>query len=256
MQNQMTLISLQNLDQPEKPTEICHAQRKIREASRNQIEMITSSLDQMIPDDHPAKAIWAYVDNLDLSKALLKIESYEGCVGRAAIDPKILVALWLYATVEGIGSARVLARYTKEHIAFKWICGNVKIERRTISDFRVKHGDLFDDLLAQGIAILIHAGEISLKEIAHDGLRVKANASKNSFHRMKTIEQSYREAKERLELLKKEIDDEPNKFSKREKAMKERIASERVEKLKAAQENLNKMLKESDLNRKKHKKKP
>ncbi len=253
--DQMSLFSIQKQEQSEKPKEIYYTQRKIRRASRNQIEMIASSLDDMIPDDHPVKAIWAYIDNLDLSKALLKIESYEGCVGRSAIDPKILVALWLYATVEGIGSARVLARYTREHLAFKWICGNVEIERRTISDFRVKHGDLFENLLAQGIAILIHAEEITLKEIAHDGLRVKADTSKKSFHRKQTIQQSYKEAKERLALLKKEIEEEPNKFNEREKATKQRVAKERVEKLKAAQENLNKMLEESDLNRKKHKKK-
>lgn len=253
--DQITFLSLPNQEQPEKSKKVCYSQRKIREASRHQIEMIVASLDEMIPDDHPVKAVWAYVDNLDLSKALIKIESYEGCPGRSAIDPKILVALWLYATAEGIGSARTLARYTREHVAFKWICGNVEIERRTISDFRVKHGDLFDDLLAQGIAILAHAEAISLKEIAHDGLRVKANTSKKSFHRKKTIQQSYQDAKDRLAILKKEIEEEPNKFSEREKATKQRVARERVEKLKAAQDSLNTMLEESDHNRKKHKKK-
>lgn len=253
--DQMTLFPLPNQEKSEKLKETCFAQRKLRRASRNQIEMIMSSLDEIIPDDHPVKAIWTYVDNLDLSKALFKIESYEGCAGRSAIDPKILITLWLYATVEGIGSARVLARYTREHAAFKWICGNVEIERRTISDFRIKHGDLFDDLLAQGVAILVHAGEISLKEIAHDGLRVKADTSKNSFHRKKSIQQSYKDARDRLAFLKKEIEEEPNKFSEREKATKQRIARERVEKLKAAQENLKNMLEKSDHNRKKHKKK-
>lgn len=253
--DQLAMFSFPNQEKSEKPKELCYGQRKLRQASRNQVEMVMSSLNEMISDDHPVRAIWAYVENLDLAKALFKIKSYEGCVGRSAVDPKILVALWLYATVEGIGSARVLARYTREHLAFKWICGNVEMERRTISDFRINHGDLFEDLLAQGVAILVHAEQISLKEIAQDGLRVKADISKKSFQRKKSIQENYKDAKDRLALLKKEIEEEPTKFTEREKATKLRAAREREEKLKAAQENLNKMLEESDLNRKKHKKK-
>lgn len=252
---QLTLFSLPSQEQPEESNKTYYSQRKIRQASRNQIEMIISSLDELIPEDHPVRAIWTYVENLDLSKSILKINSFEGCAGRSAIDPKILVTLWLYATVEGIGSARTLARYTNEHTAFKWICGNVAIERKTISDFRTTNGDLFDELLAQGVAILVDAGEVTLKEIAQDGLRVKANASKKTFHRKKTIQESYKDAKNRLAILKKELEEEPNKFSEREKATKQRVARERLGKLKAAQENLKQLLAKSDDSRKKNKKK-
>lgn len=255
MSEQPLLFQLPNQDLPANQKEIVHNQRKLLQASRNQVEMIISALDEMIPDNHPVRAVWTYVEKLDLSKALNKIETIEGCVGRPAVDPKILVALWLYATIEGIGSARVLARYTHEHIAFKWICGNVDVERKTISDFRIKHSDLFDDLLAQGIAILVHAEQVSLKEIAQDGLRVRANASKNSFHRKKTLQERYHEAKERINCLKKELQDNTSQCTNREKANKLRIAEERLKKIEEAQMNLQKIIQECDRNRQKHKKK-
>lgn len=255
MCEQLTLFSIPNQDLPESSNEIYQSQKKLHRASRQQVEMMFSSLDEMIPVDHPVRAVWSYVEKLDLSKALDKIASYDGDTGRSAIDPKILVALWLYATVEGIGSARVLARYVHEHMAFRWICGNVEIGRKTISDFRVKHSDLFDDMLAQGVAILVQAEQVSLKEIAQDGLRVRANASKNSFHRKKTIEQQYQEAKERVADLKKEIQEDPNKCTNREKVNRQRIADERLKRLEAAQVNLQKVLDTTAENRQKHKKK-
>ena len=255
MSEQPLLFPLPNQDLPANKKEIVHNQRKLLQASRNQIEMIVSALDEMIPDNHPVRAVWTYVEKLDLSKALNKIETIEGCVGRPAVDPKILVALWLYATIEGIGSARVLARYAHEHIAFKWICGNVEVERRTISDFRIKHSDLFDDLLAQGVAILVHAEQVTLKEIAQDGLRVRANASKNSFHRKNTLQEQYKKAKERINCLKKELQDDSSQCTNREKTNKQRIAEERLKKIEEAQMNLQKIIQESDRNRQKHKKK-
>jgi transposase len=146
---------------------------RVKKACRTQYEIRNSTLDELVDENHVVRNIWAYVDSLDLSIAYNSIQAVEGNAGRPAIDPKILVALWLYATIEGIGSAYVLTRYCKEHNAFRWICGGIEIERRTISDFRVDQGELFESLLAQSIAVLLRNNLVSLREIAQDGVRVR-----------------------------------------------------------------------------------
>ena len=82
-------------------------------AERNQIELRAMDLEATISLDHPARNVWAFVERLDLSALYGAIGSVEGRAGRAAIDPKILMALWLYATVDGVGSAREIERLTR-----------------------------------------------------------------------------------------------------------------------------------------------
>jgi transposase len=228
---------------------------RILQATRNQIEIQFSSLDDQIDENHPVRQIWSYVEKLDLSTALNLIKSVDGNVGRPAIDPKILIALWLYATIEGIGSARVLARYTKEHSAFRWLCGNVSIERKSISDFRVNNGQLFDDILAQGVAILVKADVVKLEEISQDGLRVRAHAGRGSFRREETIDELYQLAKKRVEFLKNELEEDPNECTKRQKINKQKAAENKLKRIEEAKEEIKKFKEEMDKNRKKHKKK-
>jgi len=120
---------------------------KLKYAIRNQIEVKTGSIDDLLPKNHLARNVWRYVEKLNLNIALQQIQSMKDDVGRSATDPKILLSLWMYATLEGIGSARLLAEYCTMHDAFKWICGGVSINYHTLSDFRSLNGELFDDLL-------------------------------------------------------------------------------------------------------------
>lgn len=127
MKDDLNLFPLPKQDIPDNK-KIFFGKRKLLQACRNQIEMRISSLDELISEDHPARIVWNYVEDLDLSKSLNYISFFEGFAGRPAIDPKILVSLWLYATIEGIGSARVLARYTKEHMALNGYVGMLKLK--------------------------------------------------------------------------------------------------------------------------------
>jgi transposase len=239
MEYQDTLFQLPEQDLPEKIVK--NGRRKLLKAHRDQVEIRYASLDEMIELDHPVRQVWEYVEALDLSKALNIIHTFEGEAGRPAIDPKIIVALWLYATIEGIGSARVLVNYTQQHLAYKWLCGDVSIERKTISDFRVKNSELFDDLLAQGIAILLRAGAVTLKEIAQDGLRVRAHAGGGSFRREQSLEKLYKEAKERIAFLKREIEEDTSSCSARIKLNRIRAAEEKLNNIKRATVELQKI---------------
>ncbi len=83
---------------------------RLKRANRLQIELRPMDLESLLPEDHSARWVWAVVDQLDLSPLYERIRAIEGHAGQNAIDPKILMALWLYATLEGVGSARALDR--------------------------------------------------------------------------------------------------------------------------------------------------
>ncbi len=254
MKNQDTLFDMSKYNRPVADQQ-SYGTARLQRANRDQVEIKMNCLNDLLIDEHPARRVWEYVEGLDLSKSINTIKSVEGNAGRPAIDPKILVTLWLYATIQGIGSAHVLAQYTKEHIAFQWICGGVPIERRTISQFRVDNGQLFDDLLAQGITILVKAGAVTLEEVAQDGLRVRASAGRSSFRREKTIKELHVLAGEHIKQLKAELDADPAANKKRQESSRKRVAQDRLDRLKKAKMEFQKYADQADKTRKKYKKK-
>ena len=137
---------------------------------RNQAEMVVRDLDAVLSPEHRSRAIWSLVERLDLSDFYTAIRSASDSPGRAATDPKVLLALWLYATVEGIGSARHLDRLCEEHDAFRWLRGGVPVNYHMLSDFRVGQGEALDSLLTQLVAVLLKEGLVDLGSVAQDGM--------------------------------------------------------------------------------------
>ena len=136
-------------------TEPGHGGRaRLREPERRQIELRSIDLDALIGADHPARAIWAYVERLDLGILEDRVMSRTGAPGHPAIAPRLMLALWLYATSEGVGSARALARLCESHDAYRWLCGGVSVNYHTLAAFRVAHEALLDDLLVKNVAAL------------------------------------------------------------------------------------------------------
>lgn len=210
------------------------AKRRVNSPVRNQVLIRCSSLDDLISEDHRARLIWEYVEQLDLSSILEKFQVVEGGVGRSATDPYILLTLWIYATTEGIGSARLIERYCTEHIGFQWICGGVNVNYHTISDFRTKHKNELDELLTQSVAILMKRGLVQLNRIAQDGTRVRANAGTSSFHREKSLRECLKIAEEHLKSLEKEINENPSKHVSQIEVRKKHAIIERRENAKKA----------------------
>ena len=162
---------------------------RVKTAQRNQVMMHLHTLDELIREDHPVRNIWRYVESLDLSAFYKEIQAVQGGVGRDAVDPRILLALWLYATVEGVGSARRLAELCTRDFAYLWICGEVTVNRDLLNTFRSSHPEALDRLLTETIGILLHHDLVSLTRVAQDGMRVRASASKSSFRRQATLEE-------------------------------------------------------------------
>jgi transposase len=211
---------------------------RLRTANREQIVFRAAPLDALLPQEHPARLVWAYVEGLDLTPLYDRIRAVERGPGRAPIDPKILMALWLYATVEGIGSARHLDELCREHAAFQWIAGDVPTNYHTLADFRTDHVDLLDDLLTRSVATLLAEGLVELNRVAQDGMRVRASAGAASFRRRPTLEEALAEAQQQVEALRREVEEDPAATDRRQKAARERAARERAERVKAALERL------------------
>lgn len=207
---------------------------RLEKPNRSQIEMMYSDLESLIPEEHQARTVWSYVEKADLSKLYAKIKAVEGSAGRSAIDPKILLGLWLYATLDGVGSARALAKLCEDHIAYRWICGGVTINYHTLADFRSQSGELLDQLLTDSVTTLSAAGLVTMNRVAHDGMRVRANAGSGSFRRKEKLEQFRSEAEEQVQALRKELEEDPGASDRRRKAARERAAKERKEKIEEA----------------------
>ena len=148
--------------------------------------------------------------------------------------PEILFGLWLYATLEGVGSARALARLTQEHDAYRWICGGVSVNDHTLADFRSAPGETFDALLTERVAVLLAEGVVSLKRVAQEGLRVRASAGAAAFRRGATLEACLEQAREQVERLKGQRDDDPGAVSRRQQAARARAACWRQERVERA----------------------
>lgn len=215
---------------------------RLEQANRQQIEMRLASLDELLPEDHRARIVWGLVQEYDLSAFYEPIQAVEGEPGRPAIDPQLLLAVWLYATLEGVGSARELDRLCREHLAYQWLLGGVRVNYHTLADFRVKHEQALDGLLTHSVAALMQAGLVDLSQTAQDGVRIRASAGASSFRRKQTLEENLQQAERQVQAL-KQINETPGGASpsKRQQAARERHARQRVERVKNALKEIEKI---------------
>jgi len=215
--------------------------RRLRHAVRDQVEFQECSLDELLPEDHQARIVWEYVCGLDLSELRARIQAVEGGPGQAPADPRILLALWLYATLRGVGSAREVNRLCREHIVYHWICGGVSMNYHTLSDFRTQHVEFLDRLLTESAASLMSEGLVTLDRVAQDGMKVRASAGAASFRRQPTLEEALAAAEEQVAQLKQELEADPAASKTRQQAARQRAAEERAERIRAALEQLPKI---------------
>jgi transposase len=207
----------------------------LREPKRDQIELRATDIESLIGDDHRARLIWGYVEDLDLSELENRIKARDERPGHPATSPRLLLALWLYATSDAVGSARALERLCESEDAYRWLCGGVSVNYHTLADFRVGCADLLDRLLGEHLAALAKAGLVDLDTLAQDGVRIRAAAGAASFRREETLDEKLALAQAVVDELKREADTRSDASNQRIKAAKERAARERSERVKAAQ---------------------
>jgi transposase len=209
-------------------------------------------LEALLPSDHRARVVWDFVEGLDLSALYDAIEAREGEPGRPPPDPAVLMALWLYATIEGVGSARQLERLAQRDLAYRWLAGGVPLNYHGLSDFRVAHVQLLDRLLSDSVTALIAEGVVSLAEIAVDGTKVRAHASRESFKTGGRLARIAAAVDERLTALKAEVEHDPEASSHRKRAAEARAAREVKERAERARAALDKVRAEKEKRAKTH----
>jgi transposase len=195
-------------------------------ADRAQTRWDFIDLEALLPSDHRARIVVSFVERLDLSPLYDQIKSREGEPGRPPPDPAVVLALWLYATIEGVGSARQLERLVERDVAYRWIAGGVPLNYHGLADFRVAQVATLDQLLTESVTALVAEGVVSLAEIAIDGTKVRANASRESFKTDSKLARIEAAVEQRLSVLKAEIERDPEASSRRKRAAQARAAQE------------------------------
>jgi transposase len=213
---------------------------RIVEANRLQTRLVPMDLEGLLPEDHQARAVWAFVARLDLSGFHERIKAREGSAGRPAIDPQILLGLWILAMLDGVGAAREIERLCHYHLAYQWMCGGVHVNHHTLSDFRNLSSDQLNGLLTQTVSALLSEGLVEMHRVAQDGMKVRASAGGSSFRRRGRLEAFKKIAREQIEGLAQEIEDNSGAASKREQSARKRCAESRERRVERALEELNK----------------
>jgi transposase len=209
---------------------------RLRKAERNQVAMVTRCLDEEVGTRHPVRTVMGVVEKLDVSGFCEPIRARQGVAGRDATDPRLLVGLWLYACVRGIGSARELARRCEESDPFRWLCGGVTVNHRLLSDFRTDHADALDDLFTQVLVSLVDKKLVRVSRISQDGVRVRVSAGSNSFRREERLQELLEQARQQVLELRKQLESPALSaaVTARQKAARQRAAESRQHRLEEA----------------------
>jgi transposase len=235
LSSQPVLVDIPEQPGQPKPAEP-KGQPKLRSVNRQQTTMAVVYVEELIPADHRARAIWELVGRMDLSGFSEPLRTTSGCAGRPAWDPRLLISLWVYAYSEGISSAREIERLMEWEPGMQWLGGLVAVNHHTLSDFRVEHRAALDELFAQLLALLESAGLVNLEQVMHDGTKLRTQAGADSFRREKTLRERLQQAREAVSQMGDPRAEAPAKD--RQQAARERAARERAERLEAALEEL------------------
>ena len=203
---------------------------RLKPVDRQQMMLRAVDVEQLIEDDHPARAIWELTGRVDWSGFYALIDAVEGVAGRRAWDPRLLSSLWIYAYSRGIGSAREVARRCGYDPAFQWLTGLTEVNYHTLADFRVGYQHELDELFAQVLGLLSAEGLITLERVMHDGTKIKACAGGDSFRREERIRSHLEAARAHIGAM----GDPQAEPSARQRAARQRAQRERAERLEQA----------------------
>ena len=211
------------------------APARVKSIDRSQMLWRSVDVEQLIEEDHPARAIWELTGQLDLRCFYAPIEAVEGSAGRTAWDPRLLVSLWVYAFSRAVSSAREVARRCEYEPGFQWLCGLQTINYHSLSDFRTKHGPALQELFVQVLGVLSAQKIVNLERVMHDGTKIQAQASRDSFHREPTLQAHLAAARQQVEILAAQPQEE---LSRAQQAARQRAARQREQRLNQALEQL------------------
>lgn len=205
---------------------------------RRQLYWDMVDLESQLAEDHRARVVWRFVEGLDLREFYDAIKARDAVAGRPTSDPAVLLALWLYAALDGVGSARAVDGLCRSHTAYRWLCGGVPINHTMLSEFRRESGTVLDRLLTRSLVSLIAEGLVTLDEVAIDGTKVRARAGRGSMSRAKRLKAIEQRVGERVAALKAELETDPSCAERRRRECALKAAEAQAARIKRAQEKL------------------
>jgi len=223
------------LDIPEQPPQhkpVAQGPLKLTAVDRRQTVLAHIYIEELIPADHKARAIWDLAGQLDLSRFTQSLRTTAGCAGRPAWNPQLMFSVWIYAYSEGITSAREIERRMQWEPGMQWLGGLEKVNHHSLSDFRVAHGAALDEVFAQVLALLAQEGLVDYGRVMHDGTKIRSLAGADSFRREKSLRQHLEEARQAVAQF-----GDPQAQGRTE-AAQQRAARQRQERLQASMEAL------------------
>ena len=227
---------------------------RLRTADRQQL-LSPMLIDDLIEPDHPARAVWRFALGLDLSVLYDRIRARGPTAGRSAIDPRVLAAIWLYATLAGVKSANALTDLLIHHDAYFWLAGGIAVNAHTLSDFRIQDADFLERMLEHSVTVLRQHGLVDLDRVAQDGMRVRASAGAASFRRRETLERLLQEAQAEVQRQQQQSDapetKRPDELSPQQRGAQRRHAAERVDRIQRALQRMPEMEAKKEKARKK-----
>src|SRR5688572_1973731 len=211
---------------------------RLKGINRKQRIMRPMDIEELVAEDHPVRAIWELVGRMNLGEFYKEIEAVEGVAGRSAWDPQLMLSLWIYAYSDGVGSAREVSRLCEYHPGYQWLTGMQRVNYHTLSDFRVQHGEALRELFIQVLGVLSSEDLITLHRVMHDGTKIKACASADTFRREERIKAHLELAREQVKVMEEGQEEE---VSARVVKAKQRAAREKQQRLELALQELEKV---------------
>ena len=208
-------------------------QARVRLVNRAQIIMRTLDVERLIAEDHPARAIWEFISELNLSPFYEQVKAVEGRAGQPPFDPRLMISVWIYGLSRGMNSARELSECCEWEPGLQWLCAMEAVNYHSLSTFRAVHGEALKKLFVEVLAALNAVGMVDLERVTVDGTRIRAACSNESFRQGKRLEQHIEEAKKHLEALEQDSPEET--VTRRQQAARERARNERRQRLESAQ---------------------
>jgi len=211
---------------------------RVLRPERGQLRWEMVDLDSQLPPEHRARLVWSFVAGLDLADFYARIKARDDTAGRPASDPAVLLAVWLYATLEGIGAARAIERLCEHHAAYRWLCGGVPVNHDMLSAFRRDSGPELDRLLTQSLTGLIAEGLVTLEEVMIDGTKTQARAGRGSLAQDERLTRIETRVTEHVARLKRELEEDPAGPERRRQERALRAATEQEVRLRRARAKL------------------
>jgi transposase len=155
-----------------------------KKPDRSQVFLLPPSLEDWIPEDHPARFIDAFVESLDLQS--LGFEVGHAPTGRPRYSARLLLPVYLYCYFDRIRSLRRMERACLENVAVMWLTGNERPDHNTLWRFYRDNKEAIRKVLKQSVKVAVDSNLVGMVLHAVDGTKIEAQAScKTAYYRKK-----------------------------------------------------------------------